>query len=318
MVTNKAYKIWKTKGIRLLLPLALLWLNTQAQYDISFTQYMNNEMFINPAYTGTREATAITLLSRNQWVGFDGAPKTQTFTLHSPVQKNWGLGFSAMNEKIGITKQLKFLGSYGYQIKLNRMEKLSFGLSGGISSLKEDFASLNLKDQNDLAFPFGAGSAIAPQAGFGMYFYSKHYFAGFSIPRLIKNSIVSDGTIKLKNTAAPRHWHYYITAGYVKKISPDFKLKPTLMIKEVRGAPMQAEISVQGLLKQFCWLGISYRTGDAISVLTGLHLTSQLRVFYSYDYTINKLTNYNSGSHEITVGYDFARKKKPVISPRLF
>jgi hypothetical protein len=90
------------------------------------------------------------------------------------------------------------------------------------------------------------------------------------------------------------------------------------MIKEVYGAPLQGEFSLQGLVKDFWWIGLSYRTGDAISILTGFQINSQFRIFYSYDYSLSKLTKYNSGSHEITIGYDFAHKRKAIVSPRLF
>ena len=122
MKTKKAHLTrFKKKGF-LLISLLMLCLKSNAQFDQEFTQYMNNEMFINPAYTGTREYTSASLAYRNQWVGFDGAPITQTFSIHTPIKKNWGLGFSALNEKIGITHQLKFSGSYAYQIELNTIQ----------------------------------------------------------------------------------------------------------------------------------------------------------------------------------------------------
>ena len=276
-------------------------------------------MFINPAYTGTRDGMAITLASRNQWVGFDGAPKTQSFTIHTPILKEMGVGFAALNEKIGVTHLMKFSGTYAYRVKFNRVENLSFGLSGGIVCLNENFNALTLKDPNDLAFPMNTTTAIAPNAGFGMYYYSKYYYVGLSIPRMIKNTIVSDGVdAKVKNSASPKSWHYYLTAAYVKKVNNDFKFKPSIMIKQVYGAPIQAELSLQGIVKDFWWIGFAYRTGDALSALTGFNITPQLRVFYSYDYALTKIRGYNSGSHEITIGYDFARQKRAITSPRLF
>ena len=95
----------------------VLSLKANAQFDPMFTQYMNNEMFINPAYAGTRKVLATTLLYRNQWVGITGSPKTQTFSLHSPFGKKNGIGVSVMNESIGITNILRFNGDYSYRIK---------------------------------------------------------------------------------------------------------------------------------------------------------------------------------------------------------
>ena len=309
----------KSKKVPILFFLfTLLSMKSNAQFDQMFTQYMNNEMFINPAYTGTRESFAATLAYRNQWVGFEGAPKTQTFSMHTPVGENWGAGLSMLNEKIGITRQLRISGNYAYQIKLNRKEKLSFGIHGGIVNLKENFNELVLRDQNDLIFPNSAANVYAPNAGFGIYYYSKRYFIGFSIPRMIKNTIYGDQNINVKNSTSPKNWHFYLTAAYVKNVNADFKFKPSIMIKEVYGAPIQAEISLQGIVKDFWWIGLAYRTGDALSAITGFHISPQLRVFYSYDYSLSSLNSYNSGSHEITIGYDFVHKKAKIVSPRLF
>ena len=132
MKTNKAILTRTGKKGLLLIFLLMLCLKSNAQFDQKFTQYMNNEMFINPAYTGTREYTAITLAYRNQWVGVDGAPKTQTFSIHSPIKEGWGLGISALNEEIGITHQLKFNGSYAYQIKINRKDRYKIKMDNPI------------------------------------------------------------------------------------------------------------------------------------------------------------------------------------------
>jgi type IX secretion system PorP/SprF family membrane protein len=318
MKTKNKRQAPRNKGSALLFLLLLLCLRSNAQFDQMFTQYMNNEMFINPAYTGTREALAATLAYRNQWVGIDGAPETQTFSIHSPIGENWGAGLSAFNEKIGISRQLRVNANYAYQIKFNRRDKLSFGLNGGIVNLNENFNQLILKDQNDLVFPDNSASVIAPNAGFGMYYYTKKYYIGFSIPRMIKNTILGNGGVHVKNSASPKDWHYYLTAAYVKKVSYDFRFKPSIMIKEVSGAPLQVELSLQGIVRDFWWIGMAYRTGDAISAITGFHINPQFRVFYSYDYSLSKLNSYNTGSHEITIGYDFVHKKTKIVSPRLF
>ncbi|MBL0343396.1 MAG: PorP/SprF family type IX secretion system membrane protein [Bacteroidetes bacterium] len=73
----------------------------KAQFEPQFTQYMFNEMFINPAYAGSREQISATMVYRNQWVGLEGAPKTQTASIHGPLMnKKLGLGLTIMNESI--------------------------------------------------------------------------------------------------------------------------------------------------------------------------------------------------------------------------
>ena len=132
---------------------------------------------------------------------------------------------------------------------------------------------------------------------------------------MIKNSIRSS---KVENSASPKDWHYYLTSAYVWNVSDNFKLKTSTMIKAVYGAPVQGEMAVHGLVSDFWWIGTSYRSGDAASVTTGFQLSMQLRVLYSYDYALTKLQSYSSGSHEISINYDFTYRKRRITSPRTF
>jgi type IX secretion system PorP/SprF family membrane protein len=315
-VPEKETRKMKTGG--LIIFIVMLCMKANAQFDPMFTQYMNNEMFINPAYTGTRDVIAATLLYRNQWAGIEGAPTTETFSIHSPIGEMCGAGISVMNENIGITHQLRINGNYSYRIKTSDEGHLSFGLQGGIINHRENMNELVLINQDDQVFMPTTPNVILPNAGFGMFYYTKRFYLGLSIPRMIKNSIRSEGSTGIRNSASPKDWHFYLTSAYVMNVSENFKFKPSIMFKQVYGAPVQGELSLQGLVKDFWWIGAAYRSGDGISATTGFQLTPQLRIFYSYDYALTPLQNYSSGSHEITIGYDFSFIKNKIASPRLF
>lgn len=306
------------KAISLLTFLLMLCLKSNAQFDPMFTQYMNNEMFINPAYTGTRDVLAATLLYRNQWAGLEGAPKTQTFCIHSPLGDYSGAGLSFMNENIGITNIIRANANYSYRIQTSDLSHLSFGIDGGIINYRQSMQDLILVNQNDHLFTPNQQNVFAPNAGFGLFFYKKNFYLGLSTPRMIKNSFRPNSSSKVQNSASPKDWHYYLTSSIIIDVSDDFKFKPSIMIKEVAGAPIQGEISLQGLVRDFWWFGTSYRSGDALSVILGMQMTPQLRLFYSYDYSFTPLQSYNAGTHEITIGYDFTFKKRRITSPRLF
>ncbi len=303
------------KATCLLFLLFVLCLKAEAQFDPAFTQYMNNEMFINPGYTGTRRVLAATLVYRNQWVGIAGSPKTQTFSMHSPTRKRCGIGASIMNESIGISRLTRFNVNYAYRIKTSAKAQLSFGLQGGMVQFHQNVNELNLINPIDNLFPLDMPNAIAPSAGFGMFYYTNRFYVGFSIPRMIKNTITASG---VRNSALPQDWHYYLTSAIVLDVSESVKLKPSAMIKEVSGAPVQAELAVHALFGNIFWMGASYRTGDAVSAITGFQLSPQLRIFYTYDYTLTELQNYSTGSHEIVISYDFSYKKNRITSPRIF
>ncbi|MBT8196396.1 MAG: type IX secretion system membrane protein PorP/SprF [Bacteroidia bacterium] len=285
--------------------------NASAQYDEQFTQYMYNEMFINPAYAGSHDFISSVLLYRNQWTGIEGAPKTQTFSIHSPVKsKNIGVGLSVLNEKIGITKLFTVNGTFAYKLPVTYNSILSFGLSGGVGRLQEDYSDLDCcggATVDPLFLEDTPGKSV-PRAGFGIYYSdSSNFYVGWSVPRLIESAIdpLSDNSVV--SDVNMESWHHYIAAGYVFDLNQKIKLKPTIMIKTVHGSPVEFDLNINALLDKKIWVGSSYRTGDAIALLTSYQFTPKIRLGYSYDFNICNCTDLNIGSHEFTLGYDFIK-----------
>jgi type IX secretion system PorP/SprF family membrane protein len=298
--------------------LALLQsIQTFGQNDPMFTQYMFNEMYVNPAYAGSRENISVTGLIREQWVGLDGAPSTQTLSAHAPVWgKKVGIGLTFLNEKIGVSKRTGFNLNGAYRIPMDQ-NTLSFGLQLGMNSISENLLDLGLASDNQ--FQLNTGKQLAPNFGFGTYYLAPKWYVGLSIPRMIQNRLdVANGTGDVQNKLNVKDWHYFLTAGSIHALTSDLKLKPAVMIKTVNGAPMELDLSCNLMLRDFVWAGLAYRTGDAVSLLLGAQLTKQLRLGYSYDLSTSELKDFNSGSHEIMLGYDFSFDKNKIISPRYF
>jgi type IX secretion system PorP/SprF family membrane protein len=288
----------------------------QAQFEPQFTQYMFNEMFINPAYAGSREHMSMTLLYRNQWVGLEGAPTTQTFTAHTPLRNDrMGIGLSIMNEEIGVTRDLSFYGNYAYRMPTS-FGFVSLGLSAGLINHTERLSDLNIREQGDESF-IGTPRVTVPNAGFGTFVQGRNFYAGVSIPRMIKNT-VDAGASKSENKIEMQSWHYYITGGYVQPLNETIKMKATSMVKAVSGAPLIGEFGLHALFHETFWIGAAYRTGDAWAAIAQFQINNQLRMGYSYDFTTTELRNHSSGTHEITLGYDFSFNKKKVVTPRYF
>lgn len=288
----------------------------QAQLEPQFTQYMFNEMFINPAYAGSRDFMSMNLVYRNQWVGIEGAPTTQTFTAHTPLRnERFGVGLSVMNEEIGVTRDLSVFGNYAYRMPVS-FGFVSLGLSAGIIHHTERLNDINTNEDNDNSF-VGTPQFNLPNAGFGAYVNGDRFYAGFSIPRLLENNI---DPLKNKSTNGINtdYWHYYITGGYVIPVNENVRMKATTMIKAVSGAPLIVDIGAHALFHEMFWIGANYRTGDAVAAVAQFQINNQLRMGYSYDFTTTELKNYSSGTHEITLGYDFSFDKKRVVTPRYF
>ncbi len=300
--------------------LGLICLNALAQQDAMFTHYMYNTLAVNPAYAGSRDALTVTGIHRSQWIGMEGAPKTQTLTMHTPINpfqmNNLGLGLSVINDQIGPLKTTSLFADFAYMLTTGEKSKLVFGLKGGGRIFTASLDDLQLENSVDEAFQGGSISKFLPNMGFGLYFHMPRFYAGISAPKLFENSISSTSNI----VTNPEQRHYFMILGSVFKLSDKLDLKPSSFIKLTAAAPVEADINLTFILNKSFLFGAAYRTGDAASALIGYQISNQLLAGYSFDWSFGVTTGkYNSGSHEIMLRYDFVyRDKQKVRSPRYF
>ena len=308
------------KKISLLLVLTTSSFTMFAQQDAMFTHYMYNTLAVNPGYAGSRDALTATGLHRSQWVSFEGAPVTQTVTLHSPMLNNkMGIGLSVVNDKIGPTKNTAAYLDLAYAIRVSEKGKLAFGLKGGINFMQANLNTLELDQQNDAAFQENVTSKMLPNFGFGIYYYLPKFYVGVSAPKLLENNFKtnsSTGSVNLVNEQR----HYFLIAGTVLKLSNAVELKPTTFVKVTNGAPIEGDITASFIFNKKLLVGGMFRTGDAAGILIGYNFTEQFHAGYSFDWSYGlKTFKYNQGSHEIMLSYDFIYKdKQKVRSPRYF
>ncbi len=311
------------KTLRKLAAIVLLTCGAQsmfAQQDAMFTHYMYNTLAVNPAYAGSRDALTVTALHRSQWVGFSGAPTTQTITAHSPIFNNkLGLGLSVVNDQIGPVHNTAAYVDFSYILKVDEKSKLAFGLSGGINYMQAKLSGLQLDQQNDLAFQDNIQSKLLPNFGFGIYYYRPRFYAGISTPKLLENNFKTNTTSGSTNLASEKR-HYFFIAGTVFKLSNTVEFKPTTFVKVTMAAPIEADVTASFIFNKRLLLGAMFRTGDALGVLVGYNITEQFHVGYSFDWSYgNQTFKYNQGSHEVVLMYDFIFKDKQKIrSPRYF
>ncbi len=292
--------------------------SAMAQQDALYTQYMFNTLAINPAYAGSRNVASVTALYRAQWVGVPGAPKTATITLDAPISnKKIGLGIQVFDDEIGITKNTGVLISYAFRIQMDK-GTLSMGLQGGVSQFRADFTSVNLGSDHstDQAFLYNINKSLA-NFGLGFYYNTDNFYVGLSSPQILNSNITN---FTVSNQAQFAGWtaHVFLETGYVFPLGEDMHLKPSVLIKEVRGAPIEADINATLWLKDVLGLGVQYRSEAAVAILVELQATQQLRIGYSYDYSTTNLAQYNTGTHEIVLRYEFGYPKGKILSPRYF
>ncbi len=292
----------------------------RGQQDAMFTHYAFNTLAINPAYAGTRDALTVTALHRSQWVGFPGAPLTQTLTMHTPIfTDNTGLGLSLVNDKIGPTNTTSFYADFSYKIRINKKSWLSFGLKGGVNLRKIDLTDLTTGEAYDPSLLADVKSEVLPNFGFGIYYLSQRYYLGLSIPKLLENDF-KENEVKGSVNLGGESKHYFFIAGAVFDITDNIMFKPTGFLKFVSGAPLEGDITANFIFSERFRIGGMFRTGAAFGLLAGINITPQLEVGYSYDWSFTNTTGkYNSGSHEIMLRYDFIFKdKRKIRSPRYF
>jgi type IX secretion system PorP/SprF family membrane protein len=275
-----------------------------AQQDPQFTHYMYNTTNINPAYAGSREVVSVFGLHRTQWVGLDGAPTTNAFSLHSPVGGKIGLGLSFLNDNIGPADENTISIDISYSINFEN-SKLAFGLKPSLNLLNVDYTKLSIYDLTDPQFQNNINNELSPNIGAGIYWYSTHYYVGFSIPNFLETKHYSD----IQSNALKERQHYFLMAGYVFDLSPSIEFKPAFLSKIVSGAPLQLDATANFLINQKLTLGIAYRWDAAISGLVGFQLTDKLFLGYSYDADTTQLANFNSGSHEIFLRFEIMNLK---------
>ncbi|WP_300660879.1 type IX secretion system membrane protein PorP/SprF [Fluviicola sp.] len=291
-----------------------------AQQEAAYTHYMYNTLVINPAYAGSRDALTFTALGRFQWVGFKGAPTTQTFTAHTPIaKKNIGLGLSVMNDKIGPTNNTSLNVDFAYRLKLSTKARLCFGVNGGFNSFSANVNTLTLADPNDVSFMSNMRGKMLPSLGAGIYFQMPNFYVGASVPSILENNLFATGSNSSVDLSKERR-HYYFIAGAVFTLSPSVKFKPTALAKIVQNAPFQLDFTGTFMLRDLIDLGVMYRTGDGVGALLGVHISSQLLFGYSFDWSTGVRTGkYNGGSHELMLRYDLLFNNDGKIkSPRYF
>src|SRR3954467_6234881 len=212
-----------------------------AQYGPTFTQYTFNEAFINPAYTGSQDALAVNASYRNQWVGVEGAPVTETFVAHAPVfHKTVGIGITAYNEHVGVLRTTSGSLNLSYRIIMKK-STLSFGLSGGMQSFREDLTKVKTGQDQQMDYQFlNKSRVVSPNFGFGIYYYTRKLFAGVSIPRMMETRL-SDDSSKVVNRVSQKDFTYYAALGYVIDHNENAIWKPYIMTKIIQGAPIQSD-----------------------------------------------------------------------------
>lgn len=289
-----------------------------AQQEVMTSQYMFDGLLLNPAYAGSHPYVSGSLLHREQWLNVAGAPTTSVLAIDGPLWNDrMGLGFTLVHDRIGISRDMEMAGTYSYSIRTGHDGRLAFGLKAGISLYSARLGDLTYWDENDQVYAQDIRNAVVGKFGFGLYWHNDRSFVGLSVPTLY----AADGKISSSAPDGMDHYfvqHYYLYAGHVFPLNSAFDLKPSVLIKYQQQAPPEVDLNCNVLYKERFWLGVGYRTGDAVVGMVEYQVNPHLRIGYAYDMTTSLLRTYSSGTHEIMLGVDLGHELIRIKTPRYF
>ena len=301
-----------------------------AQQDPQYTMYMFNQLAINPAYAGSRECLSATAHYRTQWTGIDGAPKTMSFGIHSPLNnERVALGLQVVNDQLGVTNTTNITATYAYRIPVTAKSKLSFGLQATMTNYQNNLTNvITAAASGNADGVFNSNqSLILPNFGAGLYWYSDKAYLGITVPHIINNQLESRSYTAINSTSAQQFRHLFMMAGYMFKLSEAVKFKPSAMLKYAPNSPIETDLNGSFLLYDALWLGASWRSDvsslrdnltESVDFMAIYEINQMLRLGMAYDLTTTKFNSYTNGTYEFMVGYDFRHKMDRMLTPRYF
>ena len=272
-----------------------------AQQHAIYSQYLFNLYAINPAYAGELDALAVSASYRTQWVGFEGAPKTQNFNVHSPINRNnMAVGLQVQNDEIGARKTPGFSLGYSYKVRLTQSSKLSFGLQAGMINYQYNWQELEYNQSTEpVAFGTPRNKWI-PNFDFGLMYLTKNGYVGISAMGLN-----NPNTIDNISSDARLSTCFNLIAGMVFKVSKRLALKPSGLLRKSLESPYQFDVNLSARYLNRYWFTATYRYKFGMVLSAHIFITEKLHFGYSYDLPLNPLLTEQSGSHEIFIGYNF-------------
>jgi len=308
---NKTNSMKKAYIFSILILMALV---VSAQQDPMYTQYWVNPQVLNPAQAGADGRTTLNATARLQWINVKGAPRTYSVALGGMVSNKVGLGLSYVHDQVGISRTNSVNADFAYHLNLTKKWKLITGLRviGLINNV--NFSEINTTVPGDPMFLENTTSGLKPNAGFGFVLTNNKFYLGYTEPRVVNYDFASSKGVG--NTKIISHRFMY--AGYNFDISHDYKLRPSVLTKQVENAPVQFDINVVNEIRNRLLVGFSARTGEGVGIMVGFINYHKLDVYYCYDYPLTTISLLSKQTHQITLAYNLSTRPQRINSPRYF
>jgi type IX secretion system PorP/SprF family membrane protein len=318
-----------------------------AQQDGTYDMYLFNGLYLNPAYAGSQDVVSLVGIYRHQWAGIDGAPRTVNVSVNSPLRKEqYALGLTIANDRLGLTNSFSATGAFAYRIKIKKDNIIAIGVQAGVTYYQDRRNEATTYDPSttsnyDPSFSVNTNLAL-PNIGAGIYAYGKKYFVGFSAPHVLPFSLNKSWKLATGSGVAHQYNQYLLTAGYVfGRDAAIVKFRPSFLLNAQKGTVSNVPdiyLNLGLLFIDRIWVIAGIKTGalgnddvitskasdgklkafnvEGVIGMVKAKVTPQLSIGYAYHYSLSQLKSYETGTHEIMVGYEFWYNKKRFVTPR--
>jgi type IX secretion system PorP/SprF family membrane protein len=288
----------------------------QGQEPVFFAQHQKNRMVYNPAFAGDRDIPGLTLLSRQQWMSWEGSPSATNLSAHTRLSdKNVGVGLSIDYERMGPVQNSGLKGMYSYTLHLNDNGKVLLGLQGEARLLQVKIAQLQLVDQGDPLYEEDPGLKFQPNVGIGAAFVKGNFHVGLSLPRMLNSALTPYQGESSRLSSASRV--LYLDVGWKQRINEKVRLDPSLLLAFSAGRSPLIELAGLVHLGEKLSLGALFRFDQTLGCMIQYTHQNKFVFGYSYDLSLGKLLN-NVGTHELFLGYNLPFNQNKTLSPRSF
>lgn len=271
-----------------------------SQSDLKLSLLNFNPSLYNAAYVGSFNGLSISGTYSSQWLGFDGAPKTLFLSGYANTNyEGLSLGADIITDKIGPVQENIFIGNYAYHLSLDSEFMLSFGLKTGFNNYKMDYSLLNPEHPTESDLIDEKVSQNSLIVGTGLYIHNQKAYLGLSIPNLLTTKFKSDAQTTLVNDRPS----IFINGGYNWKINEGLTMQPNFLTRFSEGASLRTLVAMNLNWNENFIAGLNYEVSSSIGAFLGFRFMENYQLAYSYDTSLNKFSNTNSGIHSVMFNY---------------
>jgi type IX secretion system PorP/SprF family membrane protein len=291
------------RGIILIISV-LISITTYAQQAPLFTQYYVNDMALNPAISGSKTYNPITLQTRQQWLGFEGAPFSSNISYHGALNNRSAMGGYLMFDQTVPALNANLHLNYAYHVPLNYDRvNISFGLGAKVMYHNLDFEKEDLPPGIDPAFSGSSYDRTLADGSAGTYLYGRNFYLGFSAVNLLESTFNTPAGNSPTDNNEFRNY-YYMGAYRFYIIDRDWELEPSFLYRRMNHHKSVSDISTRLIYIEDTWGGLTYRTDGTLIFGFGFRANNNMRISYTYDHTFaGEIMQHTYGTHEIGITF---------------